>query len=405
MRSIAVRQKKILSRLSDDNVVSLSLVLEAYRANNVSVAAIAVNKTLNSLSELMQDNNLSVRQQVVIVEFLLSMPTMQFNLDDMSDPYHFEKQLLIKYAVYFPTAQSFEYKLSCFAKKYLISKNFELYLRAGLLLLRGELQQTINNQSELIDCHIKSSIGVKDYMQIPVKAWYPDAMKDNGKTIIYVHGLHHSKEHASRFAEEMSHTGFKVISYDQVGHGKRTEDYSKINNFRLKQELIALCEYYSTIEQRDLIVVGHSLGASIALQVCDDLDCVKHTVAISPAMEPTKSILKSLFNSIVLLRVFKKGAYIESKHYIREDGLDHKRQGLKFAWFNLGNILKKSYDSVIKNTKSNAHIILGSKDKVVANYSKSISKLNYSLDTLSVDHLSPIGVPSSIAQLIHQKLP
>ena len=89
-------------------------------------------------------------------------------------------------------------------------------------------------------------------------------MRDSGgegKPVVLIHGLGLGQRSWDRVAPRLSAEGVRVVSYDQRGHGASdaSNDYSPPV---FERDLAAVLE---TLELREPVLVGHSLGATIAI--------------------------------------------------------------------------------------------------------------------------------------------
>jgi esterase len=82
-----------------------------------------------------------------------------------------------------------------------------------------------------------------------------------GKPVVLVHGLGFGQRSWDRVAPRLSAEGVRVVTYDQRGHGASdaSNDYSPPV---FKRDLAAVL---GTLELREPVLVGHSLGATIAI--------------------------------------------------------------------------------------------------------------------------------------------
>ncbi len=90
------------------------------------------------------------------------------------------------------------------------------------------------------------------------------AVRDSGgegKPVVLIHGLGVGQRSWDRVAPRLSSSGVRVVTYDQRGHGASdaSNDYSPP---AFERDLAAVLE---TLELREPILVGHSLGATIAI--------------------------------------------------------------------------------------------------------------------------------------------
>jgi pimeloyl-ACP methyl ester carboxylesterase len=91
------------------------------------------------------------------------------------------------------------------------------------------------------------------------------AIRDSGgegKAVVLVHGLGFGQRSWDRVAPRLSASGLRVVTYDQRGHGASdvSEDYPPS---AFDEDLMAVL---GELELEDPILVGHSLGATIALE-------------------------------------------------------------------------------------------------------------------------------------------
>ena len=92
------------------------------------------------------------------------------------------------------------------------------------------------------------------------------AMRDSGGeggTVVLIHGLGFGQRSWDRVAPRLSASGLRVVTYDQRGHGASdvSEDYSPS---AFNEDLAAVLGELGLVEEP--ILVGHSLGATIALE-------------------------------------------------------------------------------------------------------------------------------------------
>jgi pimeloyl-ACP methyl ester carboxylesterase len=90
------------------------------------------------------------------------------------------------------------------------------------------------------------------------------AVRDSGgegKPVVLIHGLGVGQRSWDRVAPRLSRSGLRVVTYDQRGHGASdaSNDYSLP---AFEKDLAALSE---NLDLREPVLIGHSLGATIAL--------------------------------------------------------------------------------------------------------------------------------------------
>jgi pimeloyl-ACP methyl ester carboxylesterase len=90
------------------------------------------------------------------------------------------------------------------------------------------------------------------------------AVRDSGgegKSVVLIHGLGLAQRSWDRVASRLSTSGLRILTYDQRGHGASdaSNDYSPP---AFERDLAAVLE---DLELHEPVLVGHSLGATIAL--------------------------------------------------------------------------------------------------------------------------------------------
>jgi uncharacterized protein len=88
-----------------------------------------------------------------------------------------------------------------------------------------------------------------------------DAPSDK-PTIVYLHGIGDNRDSSTGVIDRFLGRGFNVISYDSRGHGRSEGDRCTYGFFE-KQDLRRVLDQASVSRA---IVIGHSLGAAVALQ-------------------------------------------------------------------------------------------------------------------------------------------
>ena len=88
-----------------------------------------------------------------------------------------------------------------------------------------------------------------------------DSGGEGKPVVVLVHGLGFGQRSWDRVAPRLSASGVRVVSYDQRGHGASdaSNDYSPP---AFERDLAAVLQ---TLELREPVLVGHSLGATIAI--------------------------------------------------------------------------------------------------------------------------------------------
>lgn len=92
---------------------------------------------------------------------------------------------------------------------------------------------------------------------------YYEVHPEISQTILFLHGNSHSNEFFRKQLEDQRFKNFRLIAIDLPGHGESSclEEYSLIHFAGVIQKLI------EALEVKQFIVVGHSLGGHIGLQL------------------------------------------------------------------------------------------------------------------------------------------
>ena len=114
----------------------------------------------------------------------------------------------------------------------------------------------------------------------------------NNKTALLIHGWGTSGLQLSSFVEPLLAEGYDVVTFDHKGHGLSTSNYSSYIEFLRGTQ--AVMDYYHG--QFD-VVIGHSMGASVALKLSTHLKRSAFITAIAP-MRDVKEVLHRLCHEI-----------------------------------------------------------------------------------------------------------
>jgi pimeloyl-ACP methyl ester carboxylesterase len=105
--------------------------------------------------------------------------------------------------------------------------------------------------------------------------------------VLLIHGLGGSKSVLIQLATELSHAGFDCTSIDLPGHGASADVFTWNRALGNTMSIVSdLLSERSSGAQPRLFLVGHSLGASIAIRAGREDARVAGVIAISPAIEP-----------------------------------------------------------------------------------------------------------------------
>ena len=112
---------------------------------------------------------------------------------------------------------------------------------------------------------------------VALRAWQCRAIEPRKGTIIYLHGVADNRGSASGVVDRFAARGFDVIAYDSRSHGASEGDYCTYGFFE-KQDLHHVID---ALNVQDVILIGHSLGAAVALQEAAADSRIRAVVAAS----------------------------------------------------------------------------------------------------------------------------
>lgn len=99
----------------------------------------------------------------------------------------------------------------------------------------------------------------------------------NGPVILLVHGWGGRGLQMSSFVAPLVQAGFRVVTFDSKGHGESSTTYSSYLEF-----IQSLRAVIASMDVSVHGIVGHSMGASVALKVLEDLEEPVRFVSIAP---------------------------------------------------------------------------------------------------------------------------
>ena len=121
--------------------------------------------------------------------------------------------------------------------------------------------------------YLTMSDGVKLYYEV----------KGTGKqTILFAHGLMSSHLKIKEFIDEFK-DDYKIVCYDQRGHEASDKTQKHMNIDRLGQDMHEIIEY---LELKDVVVVGHSMGAATIFNYVNQYGCNKLKKIVAVDMSP-----------------------------------------------------------------------------------------------------------------------
>ena len=137
--------------------------------------------------------------------------------------------------------------------------------------------------------------------KIHVYEWKTSHIKnETPRRALLIHGWGTSGLQLSSFVEPLLNEGFDVITFDHKGHGLSTSNFSSYIEF-LRGSQAVIDHYQGEFD----VVIGHSMGASVALKLSTHLKKSAFIAAIAP-MRDVKEVLKRLSREVgISMKVMK----------------------------------------------------------------------------------------------------
>jgi len=117
---------------------------------------------------------------------------------------------------------------------------------------------------------------------VPITILNPRITNEPPGTVILLHGLAANARLMMYLASEFAGHGLQVYSLDLPGHGENTDAFSFATAGQCATAVVAALSRSGKIDPKKTILVGHSMGAAIAIGMADRVP-VAGTIAISPA--------------------------------------------------------------------------------------------------------------------------
>lgn len=112
---------------------------------------------------------------------------------------------------------------------------------------------------------------------VVLRGWLFRTAATRRGTVVFLHGRNHNREDAIPIAVRLVPSGYDVLAYDSRAHGESTGKYSTFGYFE-KHDLSRAIDYLGGI---DVVVMGVSLGAAVALQAAAEDSRIAGVIAIS----------------------------------------------------------------------------------------------------------------------------
>lgn len=109
---------------------------------------------------------------------------------------------------------------------------------------------------------------MKYFSALGQKLHYTESNESQERTLLFIHGNSHSLRSFAAQMESPQLKDFRLICVDLPGHG----DSSKDTNYNLKSFGIIISEFIKTLNLKNIILVGHSLGGHVAINVLKNVN-------------------------------------------------------------------------------------------------------------------------------------
>jgi len=122
-----------------------------------------------------------------------------------------------------------------------------------------------------------------------ISAFEVEPSQSNGVAFVLLHELSGSKEDYKNFAFTAAEKGFHVVAIDLRGHGKSnlplSFDFFSTSDFsKMPLDARAAVDYAFSTGDKQVVLIGASIGANAALQEAADDARVKKIVLLSPGL-------------------------------------------------------------------------------------------------------------------------
>ena len=135
----------------------------------------------------------------------------------------------------------------------------------------------------------KITLKTKDNLDI-VGLYYPSLAS---KGVLLLHMMPAAKESWNEFAPKLQNLGYQVLAIDLRGHGESSagpegfRNFSDLDHQKTIFDLDAGIEFLETkgVKQNNLVLIGASIGANLALQCLTEHQEIKKAILLSPGID------------------------------------------------------------------------------------------------------------------------
>jgi 3-oxoadipate enol-lactonase len=193
-------------------------------------------------------------------------------------------------------------------------------------------------------------------------------MHGEGEPIIFSHGWMCDCSVWNSQIEFFS-KNYKVIAFDQRGHGKSDKPKA---NYSIETLLNDLHSLIQKLDFEKVILVGHSIGGMVALLfTLNHPDRVSKLTLVGASAKMTFSgyiqlwIMMHIFSYETFIRGMIDILYYEPSEQVKKEAFDRAMKTPKFVTYNCVTEFMKNYDirSQVSKIKVPTLIVVGGKDK------------------------------------------
>jgi pimeloyl-ACP methyl ester carboxylesterase len=145
---------------------------------------------------------------------------------------------------------------------------------------------------------------------LPTTILDPPADVKPAGTVILLHGLSANRRLMMYLAEDLAGHGLRAYAIDLPGHGDSRDAFSFAHAQDCATAFVESLVRNGTIDPKTTIVLGHSMGAAIAIRMADRVP-VAATIAISPAPMTTPQRMPAnllVFSASADMQILKRTA-------------------------------------------------------------------------------------------------
>lgn len=136
--------------------------------------------------------------------------------------------------------------------------------------------------------------------------------RDNGKTVVFVHGFSScSSIFIRQLIDSVLSYQFRIIAVDLIGHGNADIADKPEKDYGIRGTGNFLADFCETLEIKDAVYVGHNIGANILLEVFEKMNNPSGLVLLS-AVPFSNPFSKDIFIDPDFIKLISKAGIDDS---------------------------------------------------------------------------------------------